>query len=223
MFYINGTDIEDLGGLMLRDYTVSASPVTQDYNKPRNGTSFTVFGKTIGLKTITVTVNILGRDRREVAARKSALDVMAAAGQIEITLPDLFQYTSVLQNAGGLSWILPTRGECSYTFLAIQHDPLISVETAGILYAEGTMPEMSCRISVTAGAAAETYTVAGVTFTDIKAGDKIVIDGLNSRVLLNGGNAILRCDLVEFPRLAPGKNTIVAPDRVAVEYYPSYQ
>ena len=223
MFYINGTDIEELGGLMLRDYTVSASPVTQDYNKPRNGTSFTVFGKTIGLKTITVTVNIRGRDHREVAARKSALDVMAAAGQTEITLPDLFQYTSVLQSAGDLSWILPMRGECSYTFLGIQHDPMISVETAGILYAEGTMPEMSCRISVTAGATAETYTVAGVTFTDINAGDKIVIDGLNSRVLLNGGNAILRCDLVEFPRLTPGKNTIVAPDRIMVEYYPTYQ
>ena len=120
------------------------------------------------------------------AARKSPLDVMASGGQVEITLPDLFSILPCCKMPATCPGY-PTRGECSYTFLGIQHDPLISVETTGILYAEGTMPEMSCSISVTAGAAAETDTVAGVTFTDIKAGDKIVIDGMNSRVLLNGG------------------------------------
>ena len=118
--------------------------------------------------------------------------------------------------------ITPSILSCSYVFLGIQHDKMVKAVSNGSLQAQGTLPKMDCILSASPSADAEKYVVAGITFTNVHQGDQIVIDGITKRVLINGGPAAQRCNIIDFPYLVPGDNTISCIDPVTVQYYPSY-
>ena len=99
---------------------------------------------------------------------------------------------------------------------------MVKAVSNGSLQAQGTLPKMDCILSASPSADAEKYVVAGITFTNVHQGDQIVIDGITKRILINGGPAAQRCDIIDFPYLVPGDNTVSCIDPVTVQYYPSY-
>ena len=159
---------------------------------------------------------------RETKKNLSALDALCLSGKVELYLPDGFYYTSLLQSIGAPQQITPSILSCSYTFLGIQHDELVRTVSKGTVYVQGTLPKMDCILSVSPSADATKYAIAGITFTNVKKGDQIKIDGITKRVLINGGPAAQRCDIIDFPYLTPGSNAISCLDPVTVQYYPSY-
>ena len=199
---INRIPIIKYGAKLRADYSISSSSITTSYIKPRTGSTFHLISNTIGLKTITLPFDIYGK--------------------VELVLPDRFQYTSILQAVAVPTPITDRILSCSYTFLGIQHENLVTVKSTGKVFVVGTLPQMDCILSVTVGADAEEYSFAGVTFVNVSKGDKLTLDGMTKRVLVNGAPGAQKCDLVEFPYLTPGENTISCPDTVTVQYYPSY-
>lgn len=220
--YINHIPLSQFGGKLRADYTVSGSAVTANYYKPRDGNAFISLGSEIGLKTITLPFDLYGSSPRETKRNLSALDALCLSGKVELYLPDGFYYTSILQSIGVPKQITPSILSCSYVFLGIQHDKMAKAVSSGVFQAQGTLPKMDCILSVSPSASAETYTVAGITFSNVHQGDQIVIDGITKRVLINGGPAAQRCDIIDFPYLVPGDNAISCIDPVTVQYYPSY-
>lgn len=219
---INRVPISKYGARLRADYSVSGSAVTTTYLKPRTGSTFHLIGSTIGLKTITLPFDVYGDSPTDARRKISQLDALAAAGKVELVLPDGFQYTSILQTIAVPTPITDCILSCSYTFLGVQHDKMVTTESSGNVFAIGTLPQMDCILSVTVGTDAEEYPFAGVTFTNVSKGDKLTLDGMTKRVLVNGAPGAQKCDLVEFPYLTPGENTISCPDKVTVQYYPSY-
>lgn len=220
---INRIPISRYGAKLRADYSVSGSSITTTYLKPRTGSAFHLIGNTIGLKTITLPFDIYGRSPSDAKRKLSSLDALAAAGKVELSLPDGMLYTAVLQAIAQPTAITDRILSCSYTFMGIQHDAKIRLDAdGGHFWANGTLPQMDCILSVTVGADSNKYLFAGVTFSGVKKGDVLILDGVTKRVLVNGAPGAQKCDLVEFPYQVPGRNIISCPDVVTVKYYPSY-
>lgn len=220
--YINNTPISKFGAKLKAGYTVSGSPLTTYYHKPQLGSSCIFLGNSIGLKTITLPIDLYGESSKSARLNLSALDALAESGKVELFLPDGFYYTAILQSIEDPQSITDQAFSFSYVFIGIQHDKMVTTESSGNVFAIGTLPQMDCILSVTVGTDAEEYPFAGVTFTNVSKGDRLTLDGMTKRVLVNGAPGAQKCDLVEFPYLTPGENTISCPDKVTVQYYPSY-
>ena len=187
MMTMNHIPISQYGAKLRAEYTVSASSISTTYYKPREGSTFLTIGSELGLKTLTLPFDIYGKSPQDVRRKLSCLDALAGSGKVELYLPDGFYYTALLQSCKAPSPITPCILSCQYTFLGIQHEQKITVTTEkGIVFASGTMPRMDCIVSATVGTDAETYTLAGVIFDHVSKGDKLVLDGMTKRVLVNG-------------------------------------
>lgn len=220
---INKIPISKYGAKLRADYSVSGSALTTTYQKPKSGNTFFVINQTIGLKTITLPFDLYGRSPSDTRRKLSSLDALAASGEVELSLPDGMLYTAVLQAIAQPAAITDRILSCSYTFLGVQHDAKVRLTIDnGYIWANGTLPHMDCILSATVGTDTEEYPFAGVTFFGVKKGDRLVLDGMTKRVLVNGAPGAQKCNLVEFPYLSPGRNIIACPDAVTVEYYPSY-
>ena len=63
-----------------------------------------------------------------------------------------------------------------------------------------------------------------IVIDNVKAGSKIIIDGLNKLITENGKNAFGRSNLRKFPSLMAGENTITLNTDIEayLYYYPVY-
>ena len=222
--YINGQDIIKLGANGLRDYTIGASEITNEYYQGRNRTSYTVLASFFGLKSISFTLGFSAKTRREALFAKSQVDGMLF-GKSEIFMPDGFFYTCMLDGAGDVSWQgiegIQILAQASYSLTGIQHDAMVTVNGSEF-YCTSTVPETDCILSVTVSEAADTYSLGGATFLNVQAGEKLVFDGINKRILRNGAPGAANVEWINFPSVVPGKNSFTALDPVTVQYYPTY-
>ncbi len=220
---IDNTMLGDYGARLLSSYTVSGSSIDNAYYKGRDRSSFILLSSVVGLKTIILPVVLFGRDHNEIAVNKSRLD-MALFGKHELLLPDGFFYTAFLEDAGELGRKGNQIAECTYTLSGIQHGPMITIKTAGApLNCISTLPKTDCLLEVTVSSAAQKYDLNGYIFANVARGDVLTMDGIDKRVLINGGPAASRCEFYSFPALTPGLNYVTAPNEVTVKYYPTYQ
>lgn len=224
-FYINGNPASHFSIRLLASWKVEDADPDTTVLLPRNGTSFIVFGNLIGLKTVSLPVHVFGQNRKAVRLARSRLTAELSNGIVDLEMPDGFLYRCVLKSSGEISDFLPdgTQAECEYTLEGLQCEPKVTLaNVSGRLIVQGTSPYMDCRISAVVSAAAPAYKMAGVTWSDVKEGDKLVLDGLEKRILRNSMNDALGCDAADWPKLVPGLNTLDCPDPLTIEYYPTY-
>ena len=222
--YINDRDILDYGAKALRDIKVGGTVITNDYFQGRNRTHYTLMSTTFGLKSISFSLVFEDKFLRNAAENRSKLEAEMFSG-CEIHLPDGFYYRCMLDSIGEAE----TKGvdgqqiiiQVAYKLSGIQHDPLVTVENGSSFIATGTMPKMDCILSVTVGANASTYTLGGATFSNVHAGDVLVVDGINKRFLKNGAWTTAT-SWITFPYVSMGHNSFTAQDTVKVQYYPCY-
>lgn len=226
-FYVDGRGASEFGARLLANYTVGGASMTRGRAQPAAGMRFVPLATRCGLRTITLTVDIFGPTPRRVQEQKSALDAALLADPVELILPDGFQYTASLDSIGEVKEL--TLDSCvlegGYKLSGFRHDALETVQLpagGGTFYAYGTAPDMECTISCTVGADADAYLMAGVLWVNVSAGDVLVLDGIRRTVLRSGRNALAQCDLTRWPLLAPGLNTVTAPDALTITYYPIY-
>lgn len=225
-FYINNVDPASYGVLPLREYSVGGTTITNDIFQGRNRSNYRLLAGVYGRKPITVTLVYPGKTFREAKLLQSTVESWMW-GKIELFLPDGFYYTATLESIGdgtpegvdGNQVLISVE----YSFNAIQHDPLVTVENAAAgFWNPGTLPYADCICSVTVGAAADTYQLAGATFQNVTQGEQLTVDGINGRLLRNGAPAPGNVSFTEFPQVTPGQNSFSALDPVTVQYYPCY-
>lgn len=225
-FYIDGVGSDWFNARLLSDFKVGSTEINRTRLKSSRVQGWIPLSANYGLRTLQIPVYIFGESAQDAAQRKSELDQAMMAEPVELLLPDGRYYTASLEQISEAEPMQIDRSElkCTYTLLGYAHDPLITtgVSNDQRIYAYGTAPEMDCRLTCTASADAVSYQMAGVTWTGVKSGDVLVLDGLEKRVLRNGVNAFDACDLITWPTLRPGYNTLSAPDAITVEYYPIY-
>lgn len=145
---------------------------------------------------------------------------------LEIALPDGYVYKAFLQSCGTPSFDATGEQDIEYNFLAIRTKlPVKKVITAGeSIYCESntTTP---FRLSLTVPSTVGSITICGIIIRSITAGTEIVIDSELGLVTANGVNKFNDTELIDFPYLTPGNNTIsctVANAEITVVYTPIY-
>lgn len=225
-FWVGSRPSSDFSCRLLASWSVEGASPSRTILQGQNGTAFSVFGTSIGLKTIKLPVHIVGRSPREASLQHSQLTAaLLASGIVELRLPDGFLYRAALTGVGSRQEITVDGGRisCEYTLQGLQCDELERCTVAdGALYVSGTHPSMDCCLTATVEAVAEQYNMAGVTWRNVQPGDILVLDGLRKRMTKNDANAALENDAAGWPKLAPGRNMLMCPDPLTVEYYPTY-
>ncbi len=221
MFYINGVSVEEYGGSLKSEYTVTGMEITENsYSIGRNRSNPLYHGTVLGLKTLTLPVDFAGKDRQEASARKSKFDA-AIYGKNELVLPDGFTYTAICSEYGEEICHGEQLLETIYTCVGIRHGKK-EIVTGNTIYCTSTLPKTDCRLTVTVTNGESSYQLGSVTFLDVTAGDVLCVDGITGRILVNGAPGAARAQWLEFPYLVPGKNMITCADTVTAEFYPAY-
>lgn len=222
--YINGTPLSSFSAV-LQDFSVSAVQVTSSQWQGVNRTNFTLLKQQFGLRSITLSVGVFGQSFADAAIMLSKLN-LALWGKADITLPDGFSYFCVLDGSGDApERVGPGTGEtgliASFSLTGYRHGPIITT-TGPTVYCPSTTPQTDCILSVTVGAAADSYTLGGATFPNVTQGEQLVFDGINKRILRNGAPVAAGVEWINFPYLTPGENAVSAADPVTVQFYPCY-
>lgn len=224
-FYINGLGADYFGARLLSGYKVGSTKISRSRHKVAAFIQgWYPLSTDYELRQITLPVYIFGTSARDAAEKKSRLDAAMLADPIELILPNGFTYSASLDVCTDAEEMQLDGRElkCTYTLVGYAHESLLTeiVSSGQIFVVEGTAPEMACRLTCTASADAVAYEMCGVIFSNVAAGDVLVLDGLNKRVTRNGVNDFDGCDLITWPTLQPGNCTLTAPDTITVEYYP---
>ncbi len=69
------------------------------------------------------------------------------------------------------------------------------------------------------------FTIHGIKIKNLKAGKKVVIDGIKKTVTMDGKNKFNDTEFWSFPTLTPGTNKITlsrTDAKVILKYYPRY-
>ena len=201
-----------------------------------DSTDFNVLSTIRGMRVITVSLFYKASTRRELALKKTKIDNLLGAGKVDLYMPDGFHYSAYLTSAGE-EQTLGVEGQdiialCTYTLQGIRHDELVTIGGGTQVITgspitfecESEAPLTDCRITSKPYYSGN-YTFGGVTFTNVAAGDVLVVDGINKRILQNGAPCAGNMSFTKFPKLTPGTNTITFSNIYSmskVEYYPIY-
>ena len=169
------------------------------------------------------------------ALQKSRLDNLLFGNVVDISLPDGYFYRCVLNSISNESF----DGDClevTYSFTGTRHLSLATIKGSE-LHCSSTV-DTDCRITATITGCNDntrlqfimSYGSNSVSYSmnKVNSGDVVVFDGINCKVTKNGLNAFGDSNVVEFPKLHPGKNIYIAqhssPVKVefVTEYYPTF-
>lgn len=221
--HVNGISIEDFGGELM-DYNVGGSQISTDYLKSAKGSSLVLFYSRPEVKQLEVNITFAAKDRHDVTRLISKFAAFCM-DKVEICLPDEFYYTSILTAIGTPEKTLWNMFDVQFTFTAIQHLPLETIEIydTTIIYVDGTAAA-DCIMEISSQSDLSNFVMNDIRIDKITANKSFIIDGLEKSVLQDGINAIGSTSLVSFPVLSPGKNliTLSEPANVIIKYYPTF-
>lgn len=145
-----------------------------------------------------------------------------------------FEYDAILEDVS-----------CSYTGVCYFHKveidltcvrrlPLVSysigASSSKEFYNDGDV-ESGLRLSFVPSSNVSTCLLMGITFTNLIANYQYVVDGINGAVTENGVNVFAKTDIIEFPKVQPGKNVFTKGNTpstgslcgdVKIEFYPTF-
>ena len=220
---VNGVKLSTKG-VITGDIKVGAIQIDNSVYQGRNRTNFNVLATVQYMRSIDVTLFFSETTKRNLGLKKSEIDNMLN-GKLELKLPDGFYYSAYLEDAGEEQVLGVESTEvialCHYKFKGIRHDALETVNSNSVT-CKSKVPRTDCRLTVTASQNYASLLIDTVTITDVTAGDVLVVDGINGRILQNGALCAGNMSFIHFPYLVPGANTIDCVETCTVEYYPTY-
>lgn len=218
--WINNIPLSEYGGQLRMEYKVSGCAIDATAFKGRKRSSFVLLNSSVGFKTLTLPVVFEGKDRDDVTQKKSRFDALIF-GKNELIMDDGFQYSAYLSAIGDASYPSPSLIETDYALVGVRHGKYVQAQGTKI-FCDSTLPHTDCILSVTAGRESKSYQLGTVTFSNVTKGQKLTVDGINKRILVNGVPAAERATWINFPSLSPGVNNIICEDVPTVEFYPVY-
>lgn len=240
MIYINNHDIREYGAKLQTNYAISGYDVTNATNQGPNRSSVLLLRQSFAPLHITLPLDFYGADKRQTMERLAAFSALLT-GKFEVDLGDGYQYTCILDEIGPTAWISDEICSVDVSMSGFRHtDPLTVTGTNQVtVYNPGTWPETWCKITisdiipqsgvpVTVRVQSADDTLSYTLSTTGATAGTMILDGINMQNKLPGGvssSGLLQWS--EYPRLAPGANTVTVtgPLRdvyITVEFTPTY-
>lgn len=160
------------------------------------------------------------------AAQTNISNLLLAARQCVIRKEgDVYEYDAVLIDRNSEDTGVEPYHQVSLSFAAIRRKPLVKKKMVSDMeiYNPGNV-KSGAKISLYPETALDTVTVMGATINGVNPGITYVIDGISGRVTADGVNYFSHTDIIEFPKLTPGRNHISLSPMVpaTIEFYPVY-
>lgn len=227
---IKDVDLSKYDAIVMDDYNVGSASVESNALLGSASTMPVGYGIKIGMKPIDIPIAFVCSTTIQAIKQKSNLAATLCSGTVEIYDDENdFYYSAVFNGLSDEKILMPGVYTVTFQFSGIMHGKLISFVQSGAFTPEGyTEDGEDCRLSVTVSNLESdgSFRVGGIKFksSGVSTGSKIIIDGFNKTVFINGANGMQYCDLISFPRVYPGKsNYIDCKDSVTIEYYPVYK
>lgn len=224
--YIGNKALSEFSAKLL-DWKPGAPNLSNTISPGKNYSFPVLLRSEISPKPLSITVNVIGSDYADAMRRSSEL-ILAVNDTVELYMPDGFYYRSVLSGMSDFSWPTSWIAEFTIEFQCVQHSDLIKIDiprSPYTLYYGGTAPA-GFKIEFTAPSALSTFTICGITLTNIPAGAKIIIDGIEKSVTQNEANKFAETNMIDFPALEP-KNPVYTVTMsqfipAKISYYPTF-
>lgn len=225
-FIINGKDAYQTFEADLISFVVTPGAITTETHQDPASPAFRCYSHKLAPKIVTVSLFVHGDTFDQLEINKSNL--LEECRQCVLKTGDMtgLEYDSVLTSALSEETGIDCNHKVTLDFTSIQRGVLqtVTLRASGTVNNPGNAPS-PCRYTITAASALSSFTINGITVTGIKKNTPFVIDGILGKVTENGENKWDQTDLVSFPALLPGENSITFSPAasVKVEYYPLYR
>lgn len=222
--FFDGKDVYLDFNADLKEFRLTPGKMDADYSPTPGGCAFNLFSADAEPMELSLEFYVGGPSPEAVQTNISGL-LMAAKQCVIRREGDIFEYAAVLTGRDSEETGVEPYYLLSLEFSVIRRKPLVShqiVDTA-VIYNDGNTAS-GAKISISPEKAMDSFTVMGITIEDLEPGITYVIDGMEGRVTANGVNYFAHTDLIEFPKIQPGKNEIVmsAAVSVTVSFYPVF-
>ncbi len=224
---INGKDAYSLFNADLKEMTPVAGSIAADFSKALgivNGLYVTHYVlETGGIEVIFY----VGGVNKEYCDINTSNLIAECQHCVIKTNESRFEHVAVLTAYNVVETGVDFYNEVTLTFNTIKRFPMVSHTfdgTGGVFRNVGSVAS-GARVTVTPKVALETFTINGVTISNLDAGLPFVIDGLVGEIKCNGINRFLDTDLIDFPKVTPGTNVVEVSSAdavVEVSYYPVF-
>ena len=219
---INGKLLSTFGA-KLADYQVGACSYSDSYLlPPRSIVPIKLNGK-VGLRKVTVTLDIFGASEGAIALAISNLTAELMK-QAELYLPDGFYYNCVYSKTSTPESVAPWISRVKFEFNGYRHGARVNVNVFNgtVVNVLGNFETPAFYDIDKSNAADLSLTINGITVRN--ATERIKIDGINAKVTMGGLNKFGDTDIIEFPKLKPGENTmyLTGTTSAMLSYYPIY-
>lgn len=226
---INGLNAYDIYNADLIDYKTSSGSIDAEYDRGVSLSDLHVSSYGVGIGSLTLNFYVGGETKDQMEINSSNLVSNSRKCVVKID-EETFEYDGVLTKFDieetGVLWY----NKVSLELAVVKRLPLVTrrfeiVSGRKVQFKNIGNIESGLRLSVTPRATVAKVTVAGITINNLLAGQPFVIDGLSGEVICNTENRFLDTDLIDFPKVDVGNNTIELSTNdliVEVQYYPTF-
>lgn len=227
--FINNKNISLFKAEVMDDFEVGPASISSNYTLGGGSTTPIGYGMKVGARSIKLPIAFICSTTKEAYMEKAKLQQELEKDRVEIYDEEgNVYYSAVMLSEDNEELLFEGVLTVEYSLVGILHDALVTKVQDKPFIPIGACKEQDCRLKVTVATLESdgTYKIGGITFKSgaVVVGTEISIDGFEKVVYLNGGPSIGSSDLVQFPKLYPGKeNFFDCKDTLTIEYFPVYK
>ncbi len=224
---INQMNIKELGYKLL-SHTITPSQYSSESYWNSGAHSPILIKGQYTFSNLEIQIYFEGRNSAEIERKKSELHAMMENPTIILDeIDNKVEYICSFEGQPSVTKIDERATIISYKFKSFKRG----------LLKEVTLPSTSNNIEVTTDVVTEAiyeitptvdmidFIIHGIKIKNLKAGKKVVIDGIKKTVTMDGKNKFNDTEFWSFPTLTPGANKITlsrTDAKVILKYYPRY-
>lgn len=227
---INGKDAYTNFKADLIEFTTEGGDISTTFQKNTGNSGIRTVNHEYGIPNFSPKFFVVGQNKTDCMINTNRLISECSKCVIKVSNTE-FEFDCVL-----VSYKIEETGIDEYNYIilnfsAIRRLPLVTITrsiSSGSSYTlvnQGTLPS-GLRIKIRRTSAISSIKINDITITGVNANTDFIIDGINGEVLHGVANAILKTDLIDFPKVNAGNNTItfqsMSNTTMILEYYPTF-
>lgn len=223
--FFDGRDVYIDFNADLKSFFAVPGSMTVDYGRSAGQTELQVYHTETEPMYLELVFYVGGPSAEATQTNVSGL-MLAARHCVIRKEGDIYEYAAVLKDRNSEDTGVEPYQQVSLSFDAVRRRPKIrqKITGTGVIFNPGNSPS-GVKLSFSPDEGVEAVTLMGITISDLQPGVTYVIDGLSGHVTANGVNYFAHTDIIDFPKILPGRNEITVSEDIPVEisFYPLYE
>lgn len=225
---VNGKDVYDSFNADLKTFKPTAGTITADFSQILNASKLHISSYKLNVSGVVLTFYVEGASRDECFINTSNL-IAECKSCVLTTGGDAFEYVAVLTSYKMEETGVDFFNELELTFGVIKRLPTVMHEfppgTQSMSFNNIGNVTSGAKIIVTPVIDLGELRVNDITIRNLVANYPFIIDGIAGEVKCNGINRFLDTDMIEFPKVFQGENTILLSNpsaKIEVYFNPTF-